>query len=87
MRDGQIRTAGGVLNVRSGASTGYRNVGLAGPYATVPIECQAVGQYISGYVRATNLWDRVGPGGPVSAGRGRLPPPVGWCLRSGMMGR
>ena len=63
---GQVRTAGGVLNVRSGPSTGYGNVGLAGPYATVPIECQSVGQYISGYVRATNLWDRVGTGNYIS---------------------
>jgi hypothetical protein len=63
---GQVRTAGGVLNVRNGASTRNANVGLAGPYAQVPIECQVVGQYIAGYVRATNLWDRVGPGNYIS---------------------
>ena len=63
---GQVRTAGGALNVRSGPGSGYLNVGLAGQYATVPIECQTVGQYISGYVRATNLWDRVGTGNYIS---------------------
>jgi hypothetical protein len=61
-----VRTAGGVLNVRNGASTGNANVGLAGPYAQVPIDCQVVGQYIAGYVRATSLWDRVGPDNYIS---------------------
>jgi hypothetical protein len=63
---GQVRTAGGWLNVRAGAGTGNANVGLAGPFARVPIECQVAGQTISGFVRTTNLWDRVGSGNYVS---------------------
>jgi hypothetical protein len=63
---GQVRTAGGWLNVRTGASTGSANVGLAGPFARLPIQCQVVGQTISGVVRTTSLWDRVGPGNYVS---------------------
>ena len=63
---GQVRTEGGPLNVRSGPGTGYANVGLAGPYARVPIECQASGEAISGTAGTTALWDRIGPGNYVS---------------------
>jgi hypothetical protein len=73
---GQVRTQGGVLNVRSGASTGTAQVGLASPYARLSIECQAVGQTINGYLRTSDLWDRVGPGNYVSHAYVALDPAV-----------
>jgi len=65
---GQIRTEGGPLNVRSGPGTGYPSVGLAGPLARVPILCQLPGEPIAGLVASTRLWDRIGPGNYVSHG-------------------
>src|SRR5207302_76633 len=57
---GQIRTDGDPLNVRSGPGTGYASVGLAGPLARVPILCQVPGEPIAGLVASTRLWDRIG---------------------------
>ncbi len=62
---GEVRSAGPV-NVHSGRSIGSAVVGLAGPYARVPVECQVAGQYVVGKVRSTSLWDRIGPGNYVS---------------------
>jgi hypothetical protein len=59
---GQVTTNDGPLNVRSGPGTGYASVGLAGPYARVPILCQASGERIAGTVASTRLWDRIGAG-------------------------
>jgi hypothetical protein len=65
---GQVATEGGPLNVRSGPGTGYPSIGLAGPYARVPILCQMTGEPIAGVVSTTRLWDRIGPGNYVSHG-------------------
>lgn len=63
---GQVVTSDGPLNLRSGPGTGYAAVGLAGPYARVPVLCQVSGQLIVGALGATRLWDRIGPGNYVS---------------------
>jgi hypothetical protein len=65
---GQVSTNGGVLNVRSGASTANKIVGLAGPYAQIPIECQLQGEQITRKGTATtSTWYRVGKTNYVSA--------------------
>jgi hypothetical protein len=63
---GQIRTEGGPLNVRTGPGTGYASVGLAGAYARVPVLCQATGEWIAGPFGTSRVWDRIGDGNYVS---------------------
>jgi hypothetical protein len=63
---GQVRTEGGTLNVRSGPGTAHPNVGLASAYARVPIQCQVSGEAISGAAGTTALWDRIGADNYVS---------------------
>jgi hypothetical protein len=60
---GTVHTNGGVLNVRRGPTTATPIVGLAGPYARLPLKCQKSGQLIG----TTKTWYRVGPGNYVSA--------------------
>ncbi len=63
---GTIATDGGTVNVRSGDSTSTRAVGLAGPYAQIPIECQVKGQVIT-RSGTTAYWYRMAPGNYISA--------------------
>ncbi len=63
---GQVTLSGGYLNVRAGPSTGWSIRGIAAAYANVVIQCQVRGQWISGTVSTTNLWDRIGTGDYVS---------------------
>ncbi len=63
---GQVTLSGGYLNVRAGPSTGWSIRGVAASYANVVIQCQVRGQWISGTVSTTNLWDRIGTGDYVS---------------------
>ncbi|HEY8371911.1 MAG TPA: SH3 domain-containing protein [Pseudonocardiaceae bacterium] len=63
---GQVRTAGDPLNVRSGPSTSYSQVGLAANYAKVRVECQVTGQSVSGYLGTSNIWYRISSGKYVS---------------------
>jgi hypothetical protein len=72
----RVATAGGALTVRSGPGTGSRAVGLAGPYARLPIECQAAGESIAGFTGTSNRWDRIGPGNYVSHAYVALDPGV-----------
>ncbi|MGX7827510.1 hypothetical protein ACTG9Q_20730 [Actinokineospora sp. 24-640] len=59
---GQIRTAGDPLNVRSSASTGAAQVGLAANYAQVHVECQVTGTQVTGSQGTSNVWFRISAG-------------------------
>ena len=63
---GTIATDGGTVNVRSGDSTSTKSVGLAGPYAQIPIECQVKGQVIT-RSGTTAYWYRMAKGNYISA--------------------
>ena len=63
---GQVSTDGGSLNVRNGASTAHKIVGMAGPYAQLPIDCQVTGQSIKGK-KSTSTWYHIGAANYVSA--------------------
>ncbi len=64
---GQIRTAGGTLNVRSGPSTAYPVAGVAINRTRVPVQCATAGPLITGPAGSTGTWLRLGPGNYVSA--------------------
>src|SRR5689334_19213340 len=59
-------TAGSVLNVRSGPSTGYDIVRTIGQGNGLAISCQVSGETITGTERTTALWDRLADGRFVS---------------------
>jgi hypothetical protein len=62
---GTIHTDGGVLHVRHAPTTASAIVGLAGPYALLPITCRTTGQLVTTGTRSS-VWYRVGPGNYVS---------------------
>ena len=64
---GQIRTAGGTLNVRSGPSTTATAVGVAANRARVPVLCAVPGSVVSGPSGTSATWVRIGPGHYVAA--------------------
>jgi hypothetical protein len=64
---GYIRTAGGPLKVRRGPSTSSAEVGLAGRYAQVRIECRTRGQSVSGSQGSSTVWYRLAAGKYVAA--------------------
>jgi murein DD-endopeptidase MepM/ murein hydrolase activator NlpD len=59
---GKVRTGGLALNVRAGPSAATARQSTLKPGTKVTIECQQVGQKISGAVRTTKLWDRLADG-------------------------
>lgn len=59
---GQVKTSGGPLNVRSGPSTSYSDVGNLANGARVTIQCQTRGQSITGTYGTSNLWNKIGAG-------------------------
>lgn len=60
---GTVNTTSGVnLNVRAGPSTSYAKVGSLADGATVTIQCQKIGQSISGTYGTSKLWNRIGSG-------------------------
>jgi len=59
-------TAGSVLNVRSGPSTGYEVVRTVGADSPLPVSCQVTGELITGSERVTDAWDRLADGRFVS---------------------
>jgi hypothetical protein len=63
---GVVRTGGGPLNVRSAPTTSASAVGLAADRSKVVVECTVRGEWISGHLGTTNLWNRIGPGHYVS---------------------
>ncbi|MEU4066903.1 SH3 domain-containing protein [Streptomyces wedmorensis] len=54
------------VNVRSGPSTRYPIVRVLPLGATVAINCQKYGEWISGPYGTTNVWDNIAPGEYVS---------------------
>lgn len=76
---GWVDTEGGPARVRSGANLKAEVKGGAGEYAQVPIWCQVRGERVSGTVRTTNMWDKVGSGHYVSHAYIRVP--RGWKVR------
>jgi hypothetical protein len=70
---GTIATKGGTVNVRSGIGTSTKVVGLAGPYAQIPIECQTKGQVIT-RSRTSAYWYRMAKGNYISAAYVNIPP-------------
>ncbi|WIX79126.1 hypothetical protein QRX50_48740 [Amycolatopsis carbonis] len=58
---GVITTAGAPLNLRESPSTSAAIKGVAAPYARVPIECSVAGEFVSGALGTSVIWDRVGP--------------------------
>jgi len=59
---GDVHTGDSTLHVRSGPTTATAIVGLAGPYARLPLQCATTGQPING----DSTWYRVGKGNFVS---------------------
>jgi hypothetical protein len=64
---GYVRTPGDTLNVRTGPSSQWPIVGMAGNLAQVRVECAGVGEPVAGSLGTTNAWFRVSPGMYVSA--------------------
>jgi hypothetical protein len=63
---GRVASGGVPLNLRAGPTAASAEVGRAGEYSEIPIECQVRGQLVAGTVRTTDRWDRVAPGTYVS---------------------
>lgn len=54
------------LNVRSGPGTNYRLIKVLPYGASVPINCQKPGEWVSGPYGTSNLWDNIANGQFVS---------------------
>ncbi|MFF3750686.1 peptidase [Streptomyces sp. NPDC002018] len=54
------------VNVRSGPGTNYRLVRVLAYGATVPINCQKPGEWVSGPYGTTNIWDNIANGQYIS---------------------
>ncbi|CAL9535248.1 SH3 domain-containing protein [Streptomyces griseomycini] len=54
------------LNVRSGPGTGYSVVRVLPEGASVRINCQTPGTWVSGPYGTSNIWDNIGSGQYVS---------------------
>jgi hypothetical protein len=70
---GTISTDGGTVNVRSGDSTAHAIVGMAGPNAQIPIQCQLRSQKIT-RSGTSYYWYRLAPGNYISAAYVNLSP-------------
>lgn len=71
---GAVDAGGSVLHVRGGPTTADAIVGLAGPYAQLPIECRTPGQVVTNPSgSSTKRWYRVGAGNYVSAAYVKVP--------------
>ncbi|WP_435608887.1 SH3 domain-containing protein [Streptomyces sp. C10-9-1] len=54
------------LNVRSGPGTQYRVVRVLPYGASVPVNCQTAGQWVTGPYGTSNIWDNIADGQFVS---------------------
>ncbi|WP_046509076.1 peptidase [Streptomyces odonnellii] len=54
------------LNVRSGPGTNYQLVRVLAYGASVPINCQKPGEWVTGPYGTTNIWDNIANGQYVS---------------------
>ncbi|SMC91162.1 hypothetical protein [Kibdelosporangium aridum] len=59
---GYVRTPGDTLNVRSGTNSNAPIVGLAGHLAQVRVECETVGEELTGSQGTSDRWLRIAPG-------------------------
>jgi len=75
---GRVSTGGGTLHVRSGPTTAAAIVGLAGPYAQLPLRCATTGQPITG-TTTSSTWYRIGKGNYVSGAYVAAPKSVKTC--------
>ncbi|MBB5954753.1 hypothetical protein FHS29_001323 [Saccharothrix tamanrassetensis] len=57
--EGVVRTEKDPLNVRSGATSSAAQVGLAAKHARVRVECQLVGEPVSGTQGTSDIWYRI----------------------------
>jgi flagellar protein FlgJ len=77
-----VKVGNGDLNVRSGPGTQHRVVGRAADGSRLDVACQVAGQRITGTVRTTAIWLRIGRGRYVTdayvSWRPKRPP-VSWC--------
>jgi flagellar protein FlgJ len=78
-----VRTAGGLLNVRSGPTMSYPVVAQLRYGAPLAVSCQVSGQLVAGVAGTTALWDRLTDGRYVAdayvAWPGGARPAVPWC--------
>jgi uncharacterized protein YraI len=78
-----VRTGGGSLNVRVGASTRQRRVAKLRDGTALTVRCQVYGQLIHGAVGVTALWDRLASGRYISDAYVRWSPgrpdSLPWC--------
>jgi flagellum-specific peptidoglycan hydrolase FlgJ len=63
---GTVRVSGGALKVRNAPSTSAAVVGAVRDGATLQLSCWVYGSTVTGSVRTTNIWDRLGAGRYVS---------------------
>jgi hypothetical protein len=76
-----IATEGGTLNVRSGPATDQKTAGTLANGANPEVFCMVRGEEISGYVRTTSTWLRIGKNRWISNAyvNWSPPQPVPWC--------
>ena len=77
-----VRTTGGALNARAGASTVDRVVRALAPGTRLTVQCQVYGQLIRGAVRISPFWERLADGSFVAAAYVQWHPArpiVPWC--------
>jgi hypothetical protein len=77
-----VHSPGAPLNVRTGGSNDHKRTGSLANGTALQVSCQVFGQQISGTVRKTPYWLRLGGGGYVSDGFVRWSPSrpqVPWC--------
>jgi flagellar protein FlgJ len=78
-----VRTGGGRLNVRTGASTRQRLAGRLSDGTALTVQCQVYGQLVRGAVTVTAMWDRLAGGRYVSDAyvqwRPARPHSLPWC--------
>jgi uncharacterized protein YraI len=78
-----VRTAGGLLNVRTGPALTYPVVAQLRYGAPLAVGCQVSGQLVAGVVGTTPIWDRLTDGHYVAdafvAWPGGARPAVPWC--------
>ncbi|MDA1359897.1 sporangiospore maturation cell wall hydrolase GsmA [Glycomyces luteolus] len=76
-----IATEGGTLNVRTGPATDQKTAGTLANGANPEVFCMVRGEEISGYVRTTSTWLRIGKNRWISNSyvNWSPPQPVPWC--------
>ena len=58
----RVNTSGAPLTIRAGATAGSAAIGSVADGAFITIQCQKVGQSVTGTYGTTTLWDKIGAG-------------------------